>query len=198
VTVREPDPSRLARARDLFEGASELPAGPEREAYLARGCGADRALRAEVDSLLGSLARAGDFLEDSVLDPAGAFWIGRRIGGYEIVGLLGRGGVGLVFEALQDRPRRTVALKILRPEVADAAVRRRFEVEAELLGALRHEGIARVHAAGQILGTVAYMSPEQARGATPRWPTWPRTCGASCGTSRSARSRPRRCTSCAS
>ncbi len=167
MTVREPDPSRLARARDLFEGASELPAGPEREAYLARGCGADRALRAEVDSLLGSLARAGDFLEDSVLDPAGAFWIGRRIGGYEIVGLLGRGGVGLVFEALQDRPRRTVALKILRPEVADAAVRRRFEVEAELLGALRHEGIARVHAAGTVetdLGPQSFLAMERVEG----------------------------------
>ena len=161
---------RADRAREIFEAASELEPA-ERAAYLDTACDGEDELRAEVESLLGSFDRSGEFLEGSVLDPAGAFWIGRHIGEFEILRLLGRGGVGLVFEARQARPHRIVALKLLRPELADEGVRRRFEVEAELLGLLEHEGIARIHGAGTVetdLGPQTYLAMERIEGTTLR------------------------------
>jgi len=161
-----PNVSVFERAKAIFQAALEL-AASERGDFLELRCGDDHALRVEVESLLGSHDRAGSFLEGSVLDPTGAFWIGRKIGDYEILALLGRGGMGLVFEARQDRPRRTVALKLLRPELADAGMRRRFEVEAELLGALKHEGIARIFEAGTVeteLGPQSFLAMERIEG----------------------------------
>ena len=62
-----------------------------------------------------------------------------RIGEYRIVGVLGRGGMGVVYEAEQERPRRRVALKVLRACPSERA-RARFEHEAELLARLQHPG----------------------------------------------------------
>ncbi len=159
-------PPLEAAAREIFEAALELEP-EERGAFVDGRCAEDEALRAEVESLLSSFERAGGFLEGSVLDPAGAFWIGRRIGDYEILRLIGRGGVGLVFEARQDRPRRVVALKVLRPELADEGVRRRFSVEAEFLGRLEHPGIARIYGAGTVdseLGPQSFLAMERIDG----------------------------------
>ena len=156
----------LGRARDLFLAALQQPEG-ERAAFLDVECAGDGGLRSEVDSLLASYNRAGGFLEGSAGDPAAAFWIGRSVGEYEILALIGRGGMGLVFEARQERPRRTVALKLLRPELADEGMRRRFEGEAELLGMLKHEGIARIFGAGTVeteLGPQSYLAMERIEG----------------------------------
>lgn len=71
-------------------------------------------------------------------------WVGR----YQIVRLLGRGGMGMVYEAMQEQPRRRVALKIMDPSLASTGALRRFETEAQLLGRLDHEGIARILEAG--------------------------------------------------
>jgi len=71
-----------------------------------------------------------------------------RIGQYRILGLLGRGGMGAVFEAEQENPRRTVALKIVTGAVLSDQMRRRFELEAQVLGHLSHPCIAQVYEAG--------------------------------------------------
>ncbi len=71
-----------------------------------------------------------------------------RIGAYRITGVLGRGGMGVVYEAEQDRPRRTVALKVIAPGWVSHAMLRRFEYEAEVLARLDHPGIARVYEVG--------------------------------------------------
>jgi tetratricopeptide (TPR) repeat protein/predicted Ser/Thr protein kinase len=71
-----------------------------------------------------------------------------RVGPFRILGELGRGGMGVVYLAEQDRPRRRVALKVLRPGPAGRSLRRRFEHEANLLAQLRHPGIAQVYEAG--------------------------------------------------
>jgi eukaryotic-like serine/threonine-protein kinase len=73
---------------------------------------------------------------------------GTRIGEYTIERLIGTGGMGSVYIATQDRPRRTVALKIIRRGIATAGLIRRFEHEAEVLGRLHHPGIAHIHEAG--------------------------------------------------
>ncbi len=74
--------------------------------------------------------------------------VGQRIGSYKIREVLGRGGMGVVYLAEQDKPRRTVALKVIRPGVATPDLLRRFAHEAEILGRLTHPGIAQIYEAG--------------------------------------------------
>ncbi|MCC6659407.1 MAG: serine/threonine protein kinase [Phycisphaerales bacterium] len=71
-----------------------------------------------------------------------------RIGRYQIKRLLGSGGMGAVYEAVQEQPRRIVALKVMRRGIASRSALRRFEYEAQVLGRLRHPGIAQVYEAG--------------------------------------------------
>ena len=70
------------------------------------------------------------------------------IGPYKVLGLLGVGGMGAVYEAEQQRPRRVVALKVIKPGFVSPSLLRRFEREAEVLGRLQHPGIAQVYEAG--------------------------------------------------
>ncbi len=71
-----------------------------------------------------------------------------RVAGYRVVRLLGRGGMGAVYEAEQDQPRRAVALKVIRPGMASPDLVRRFAREGDVLGRLHHPGIAQIYAAG--------------------------------------------------
>lgn len=151
------EPSTESPARRIFAEAVEL-RGPARAALLAERCGSDTALRAEVESLLrfhsddGFLERPA--LEDSGLASAAAIENlppGARIGAYTIVSALGAGGMGVVYRAEQDAPRRQVALKLIRPALtaqSSGSARQRFEREAAALGRLRHPGIARIFEAG--------------------------------------------------
>jgi serine/threonine protein kinase/tetratricopeptide (TPR) repeat protein len=72
----------------------------------------------------------------------------KRIGHYNITRLIGAGGMGAVYEAQQDNPRRTVALKVMRGAIASPSASRRFEYESQLLARLRHAAIAQVYEAG--------------------------------------------------
>ena len=71
-----------------------------------------------------------------------------NVGRYRIVRLIGEGGMGAVYEAEQDQPRRTVALKVIKPGLASPELLRRFEQEAQALGRLQHPGIAQIYEAG--------------------------------------------------
>lgn len=71
-----------------------------------------------------------------------------RIGRYTIVRRINDGGMGVVFEATQDNPRRSVALKVLKQGLMAKAYIRRFEAEAQILASLRHEHIAQIFEAG--------------------------------------------------
>jgi non-specific serine/threonine protein kinase/serine/threonine-protein kinase len=71
-----------------------------------------------------------------------------NIGAYRILGLIGEGGMGTVYRAEQQNPRRIVALKVIRLGVATTEHLRRFEQEAKLLGRLQHPGIAQIYEAG--------------------------------------------------
>jgi lipopolysaccharide biosynthesis regulator YciM/predicted Ser/Thr protein kinase len=70
------------------------------------------------------------------------------IGRYRIIRLLGEGGMGAVYEAEQDQPRRSVALKVIKTAWASPELLRRFEQEAQALGRLHHPGIAQIYEAG--------------------------------------------------
>jgi len=71
-----------------------------------------------------------------------------KIGNYRIVRLLGEGGMGAVYEAEQDQPRRKVAIKVLKTAFASPELVRRFEREFQTLGRLHHPGIADIYEAG--------------------------------------------------
>lgn len=72
----------------------------------------------------------------------------RRIGAYRLLHVLGEGGMGSVYLAEQDKPRRPVALKLIRPGLMSARMLRRFEHESEMLARLQHPGIAQIYEAG--------------------------------------------------
>jgi non-specific serine/threonine protein kinase/serine/threonine-protein kinase len=74
--------------------------------------------------------------------------LGTTMGRYRIVRLIGDGGMGAVYEAEQESPRRTVALKVIKPEFTSLELLRRFEQEAQALGRLQHPGIAQIYEAG--------------------------------------------------
>ncbi|MGB8853222.1 MAG: serine/threonine-protein kinase [Pirellulales bacterium] len=74
--------------------------------------------------------------------------LGVDLGGVKIVRLIGEGGMGRVYEALQDKPARTVAVKVIRAGITSEKTMKRFEREAEFLGKLQHPGIAQIHIVG--------------------------------------------------
>jgi hypothetical protein len=72
----------------------------------------------------------------------------RRIGGFDVVRRIGAGGMGTVYEARQERPERTVALKVMRAGLGSRSLLTRFEREADILARLSHSSIAKVFAVG--------------------------------------------------
>jgi serine/threonine protein kinase/tetratricopeptide (TPR) repeat protein len=91
------------------------------------------------------------------------------IGRYRIVRLVGEGGMGAVFEAQQEQPRRTVALKVIKAGVSTTELLRRFELEAQALGRLQHPGIGQIFEAGTAdtgFGPQPYFAMEFIRGET--------------------------------
>ena len=72
----------------------------------------------------------------------------RVIGEFRIAGLIGSGGMGSVYEAMQEHPRRRVAIKMMKRGIASRSAQRRFEFESQLLARLQHPGIAQVYEAG--------------------------------------------------
>ena len=93
------------------------------------------------------------------------------IGGYRIIGLLGEGGMGVVWEAEQASPRRRVAVKVMRQgHFVDAVHARMFRREAESLGRLRHPNIATIYESGHTEDGHDYFAMELVRGQTlDRW-----------------------------
>lgn len=93
--------------------------------------------------------------------------IALQIGHYRILRVIGEGGMGTVYEAQQERPRRTVALKVIKPGLATPSVIRRFELESQVLGRLQHPGIAQIYEAGMAdsgQGPQPYFAMEFVRG----------------------------------
>ncbi len=101
--------------------------------------------------------------------PVGA-GVPKRIGQYRIKRAIASGGMGTVYEAVQEKPRRTVAVKVMRAGIASRSALRRFEYESQLLARLRHPGIAQVYDAGTHKDgevTVPYFAMEYIVGAKP-------------------------------
>ena len=91
--------------------------------------------------------------------------IGSEFIGYRIEELIGRGGMGVVYRASDLRLKRTVALKLMAPELAlDQRFRERFAREAELAMSLEHPNVVPIHDAGDIDGRL-YLAMRHVEGA---------------------------------
>ncbi|MGH9363540.1 MAG: serine/threonine-protein kinase, partial [Thermoanaerobaculia bacterium] len=171
---------RHRRAKEVFLEAVKLEAG-ERRGFLERACGDDFALREEVQSLLREDEASAAFLSSrapgfaALAGIPGAGCAGgprlsqlpERLANYTMVRKLGEGGMGAVYEALQDSPRRRVALKVTASRLTSEALVKRFEHESQILGLLEHPGIARIYEAGTAEtaeGRVPYFAMELIEG----------------------------------
>jgi serine/threonine protein kinase/Tol biopolymer transport system component len=161
-------PERWAQIELLYHAALERePSG--RAVFLDEACAGDDDLRREVASLLAYEGQPASFIEAPVLEvaareladeslsaaenyqPANA---PSQIGAYQILSLLGRGGMGEVWLAHDPRLGRKVAVKLLPAEFTQDAERvRRFEQEARAASALNHPNIITIHEIGEIDGT---------------------------------------------
>jgi serine/threonine protein kinase/Tol biopolymer transport system component len=153
------DSERHRRARELFERLRTQPAGGHAQA-LNLECGEDLALQAEVARLLTAASNAGSFLEHGAAAALtdGAREVGRRVGPYEIVGLLGVGGMGEVYRARDSVLGRDVALKFLRSAGSGGSQQMaRFRREAQVLAALNHPNIATIYGVDESEGTPALV-----------------------------------------
>ncbi len=152
--------NRHRKIKDVFLAASALEPLQQRE-FLDRACAGDPDLRAEVESLIESdraastpldaLPAAAEILRSELAgspDGEPPKPLPETIGGYRIIKKLGEGGMGVVYEAEQANPRRTVALKVIQAGAVSRSALRRFEREAEVLGQLQHPGIAQIYEAG--------------------------------------------------
>lgn len=174
--------ARFARLEAIFHGARQ--ASPDdRDGFLAAACGDDCTLRAEVEALL-----AGDASASSLPAVASPLLLGaatralsgdplprtadpERVGPFRIVGRLGEGGMGTVYDAVQDSPARRVALKVIRPDAVSPETRARFGLEARVLARLDHPGVAKVYAVGlgdPALGEPPWIAMERVEGRTIR------------------------------
>ena len=143
------------RLVELFAGAQAI-APAQREAWLLAQCGGDPALWREVQELLahadgederldGAATALRSLAEATFLSPVPA---GQQIGGYVVQGVLASGGMGTVYLAEQQSPRRRVALKVLAWSLEGGEAERRFLHESRILAHLRHPGIAQVYDCG--------------------------------------------------
>jgi serine/threonine protein kinase len=152
---------RWQQIEQLYYAAVERDAA-ERAAFLDEACGGDEALRQEVESLLASHEQAGEFLASPALEVAAKLVaedhvgsaVGHSIGHYQILSLLGAGGMGEVYLAQDVKLGRKVALKLLPAGFTQDEDRvRRFRQEARAASALNHPNIITIYEIGEARGT---------------------------------------------
>ena len=162
------DAARWDRIQAVFHDVTDL-AEPARRARLDEMCDDDAALRDEVLALLDEDARGGSLLEGSVADVAervlGDDALPRTpFGAYHVTGMLGEGGMGVVYLAERDDLGSRAAVKILRDAWLSPARRARFASEQRTLAQLGHPSIARLFDAGTLADGTPWIVMEYVDG----------------------------------
>jgi TolB-like protein/Tfp pilus assembly protein PilF len=162
---------RWTRIEALFHQAADLELS-DRPAFLRQACG-DEELRREVESLLAADMPNETAIEDAIVqavsqipaDSHGGMEPGTRIGCYTITGLIGKGGMGVVYRAVrEDDFRLQVAIKLLKRGTDTEAALRRFRTERQILAGLQHPNIARLHDGGATGSGLPYFVMEYVEG----------------------------------
>jgi len=156
----------------IYNAAVTKEPGAERSAYLNAVCGDDNVLRARVETLLKAHDQVGDYLQAPPVGPNATLddsplidAPGTKIGRYELLELIGEGGMGLVYMAHQKKPvKRRVALKIIKPGMDSKQIIARFEAEKQTLAVLDHPNIAHVFDAGTTKEGRPYFIMEYVKG----------------------------------
>jgi len=145
-------PERYQQIKNLFHAALEREPG-ERAAFLDQACAHDPSLRAEVETLLAAAEPAEGFIERAIQDAVTLIAAdqpepveGQRIGPYEVIRQIARGGMGAVYLAMRadDQYRKHVAIKLIRRGLDTDDIIRRFRNERQILAGLDHPNIARL------------------------------------------------------
>jgi len=153
-------PERWQQINDLFHAAVEIAPG-RRSAFLDEACSLDETLRSEVESLLKSDEHEWGLIEKPALEVAAPLLAddqpqlapGQHILHYEIVALIGRGGMGEVYLARDERLNRRMALKLLPADYTRHKDRvRRFQQEAQAASALNHPNILTIYELVEVNG----------------------------------------------
>jgi serine/threonine protein kinase len=153
-------PERWQELKQLVGSALAVPEA-EREAFVRDRAAQDSELCGQALSLLSSADLAEGFLSAPAVEAAGSILdsiveerhepvpVGALFGPYQIVGLIGAGGMGEVYRARDERLKRDVAIKVLPSAFTENSDRlRRFEQEARAAGGLNHPNILAIHDIG--------------------------------------------------
>jgi eukaryotic-like serine/threonine-protein kinase len=166
------DKARSEQVTAVLQAALRKELGARAE-FIATACGGDEELRREVESLLATRDRTGTLAETPNLETAGLpveargeAVVGHRIGPYEVVGEIGRGGMGAVYRAVRAdvHYRKQVAIKLIRGGGGSDLVLRRFVHERQILANLDHPNIARLLDGGATADGSPYLVMEHIEG----------------------------------
>ncbi len=160
----------------MFEAALEQPIA-ERSRFIESACAGNLVLRQEVNSLLRSYENAGSFMEapavaaaaESLLGQQDKLPVGQSLGHYEIISLIGEGGMGEVYLAKDTILGRRVALKLLPPYISNDPDRlRRFKQEARTASSLSHPNVCVIHEISETDDGRPFIAMEYIEGVTLR------------------------------
>jgi serine/threonine protein kinase len=181
-------------AETIFFAALDKATPTERAAFLDEACAGDDGLRRRVERLLAAHPQVGDFLERPVAEAAGVAALADRgeasparpgdgeplgflapsqrpgalgrLGHYEVLELVGKGGMGVVLRAFDDKLHRVVAIKALAPALATSGPAvQRFVREARAAAAVTHDNVIAIHAV-EDAGPVPYLVMQFINGPT--------------------------------
>ncbi len=171
--------SNWQKVEEIFDEAAELPRA-EREFFLDEACDGDEDLRREVEALLAADEQSDDFIESPIIasntlagllpnnieDSVAPHFLGKRVGAYQLVRELGRGGMGAVFLASRADAefRKEVAIKLVKRGMDTDFILKRFRNERQILAHLDHPNVARLLDGGTSEDGLPYFVMEYVEG----------------------------------
>ena len=167
-------PNRLQKINDIFQSAVEL-SSDEQSAYLDKACGDDESLRKQVESFLNANDQAGTFIAGNAAKDVGHLLTlknsptltGESLGHYEIISVLGTGGMGRVYLAKDPKLNRSIAVKTLPTSLSgETDYVKRFQTEAKAAANLNHPNVATIYSVEETDDQNFFITMEYVEGKT--------------------------------